>query len=159
MDWGAIGAIGEVVGGVAVLATLAYLAVQTRQLRTAAEAGGTIQAIEYFGRWRETILQNSELAAVLAKGKAGESMSEQERIQFEGIFEALFWVAVVSHAVSSRAGSIHDASSEVSYVADRLEVYPGAVSEWNRRKAALSGTSPDFVTMVDHVLAAGTNAG
>ena len=152
MNWDAVGAIGEVVGGVAVLATLVYLALQTRQVRIAAEANGTLQAIEWYGRWRAIHLENSDIAAVLAKANSGQSLNDQESIQFNVLFEELIWVVAVSYANSSRGGSIHDPSSEVDYLVDRLQSNRGAVDEWHRRKELVAGTSRELVALVDRRL-------
>ena len=155
MDWDAIGAIGEVVGGVAVVATIAYLAVQTRQARISSEANGTLQAIEWYGRWRTTLMQNSDLAAVLAKANTEQALSEQELVQFQTIYEELFFVAAVSYVNSSRVGSFHEAASEIDYLWEKIEASSAAVREWKRFRHLLARTSPELVAEIDRRLSLG----
>jgi len=153
MDWDALGAIGEVVGGVAVVATIAYLAVQTRLARISSEASGTLQAIEWYGRWRTTVMQNSDLAAVLAKADTDQALTEQELVQLQMVYEELFWVVAVSYANSSRAGSFHEAESEIDYLWERLEGSSAAVREWERCRHLLARTSPELVAEINRRLA------
>ena len=153
MNWDAIGAVAEVIGGVAVLATLVYLALQTRQVRVATESNGTLQAIEWHGRWRALLVENTGVVAVLAKANSGESLNESESIQFNALFEELIWVVTVSYENASRAGSIHTPSTEIDYLVDKLQAYRGASDEWHRRKWLITKSFPELVALVDERLA------
>ncbi len=147
-----LGALGEFVAALAVLITLIFLTVQVRQARISSEANGTLQAIEWYGRWRTTLMQNSDLAAVLAKANTEQVLSEQELVQFQTIYEELFFVVAVSYANSSRVGSIHEASSEIDYLWEKLEASSAAVREWKRLRHLLARTSPELVAEIDHRL-------
>ncbi len=80
MNWEAIGAIGEVVGGIGVIVTLGYLAVQIRQntgqLRRNDEHTKTAaldETVRSFNQWREQISSDRATAEIWVRGLADRS--------------------------------------------------------------------------------------
>lgn len=149
MNWDAIGSVGEVIGAAAVLITLIYLAMQTNRARIATEAGNTLATVTLHSRWRNALLQNSDLATVAAKANRGEELSEEERIQFHVLCDELFIAASVTYANGVQSGSLHEISADAQYLIDLLEKIPGAVSEWDRARTVITAVSPEFVEMIN----------
>ena len=64
IPWGAIGAIGEILGAVAVFCSLLYLAMQIRVSNTIARIEGRENAIERLHNWRGRLLQDERLDGI-----------------------------------------------------------------------------------------------
>ena len=94
MDWGAIGAIGEILGAIAVVATLLYLAkqtrVNTRAVISTSRSASTI-AISEIDR---SIAQDPELAKLVYKSMQAENSDwdELEWFQFTNFARSLVYV-------------------------------------------------------------------
>ena len=82
MNWTALGAIGELVGGVAVIGTLIYLATQVRQ-NTKINASAIRQSFyDYTTRQMLCGTDDTEFNEVLAKaGMTDEELSPSERVR------------------------------------------------------------------------------
>ena len=85
MNWEAIGAIGDFVGGLAVVLTLIYIAFQVRQSskqidqHTRALAASTFYAAgEGFNNWWSLIIQDEAVASLLQRGVAGETLNSAD---------------------------------------------------------------------------------
>ncbi len=91
MNWTAIGAIGELVGGVAVIGTLVYLAMQIRQ-NTKMNASAIRQSFyDYTTRQMLYGTDDTEFNAVLAKAAmTDEELSPGERVRILRLFQAVF---------------------------------------------------------------------
>ena len=91
MNWTAIGAIGELVGGVAVIGTLIYLATQVRQ-NTKINASAIRQSFyDYTTRQMLFGTDDTEFNEVLAKvGMTDEELSPGESIRVLRLFQAVF---------------------------------------------------------------------
>ena len=91
MNWDAIGAIGELVGGIAVVGTLIYLATQVRQ-NTRINASAIRQSFyDYTTRQMLHGTDSTEFNTVLAKaGTTDEELSPGERIAMLRLFQAVF---------------------------------------------------------------------
>jgi hypothetical protein len=99
MNWQALGAIGEFVGGVLVVVSLLYLAVQLRQ-NTRALRSDTHQQWVLMNTGQNLLFpQNPAFGAVFLKGSEHpQDLTPEERLQFEGLVlnvmntqEALFF--------------------------------------------------------------------
>ncbi len=91
MNWTAIGAVGELVGGIAVIATLIYLATQIRQ-NTRINASAIRQSFyDYTTRQMLHGTDSSEFNVVLAKAATtDDELTSGERIQILRFFQAVF---------------------------------------------------------------------
>jgi hypothetical protein len=91
MNWDAIGAIGELVGGIAVIGTLIYLASQIRQ-NTKINASAIRQNFyDYTTRQMLHGTDSTEFGALLAKtGMTDEELSPGESMQILRMFQAVF---------------------------------------------------------------------
>ena len=83
MNWDAVGAIAELLGGVATVATLAYLAVQIRQNTKSVRASSAASYREGNASFASIIAENEELAELYYRGLSDPgSLSEVERNRF-----------------------------------------------------------------------------
>jgi hypothetical protein len=91
MNWEAIGAIGEVVGGVAVIATLIYLALQIRQTNIINASSVRQSVYEYTTRQMLHGTESSEFHAMLDRAcMTDKVLSSGERFQLVRLFQAVF---------------------------------------------------------------------
>ena len=93
MNWDAIGAIGEIVGGLAVLVTLVYLALQIRQNTTQAKAASHHAISDSLNQINILFGQSTEVSALYVKGMEDRSsLTNEQRWQFDAILRAYFHV-------------------------------------------------------------------
>jgi len=100
VNWGAVGAVGEIIGAVAVLVTLIYLAVQIRQTRIAQQ----IDAIRTNRTERRdffTALRDSPyIPPIIAKLNADTQISNEEELRLIAHYAAL-WGLIYSEWVQA----------------------------------------------------------
>ena len=91
MNWAAIGAVGELVGGIAVIGTLLYLATQIRQ-NTKINASAIRQSFyDYTTRQMLYGTDDTEFNEVLAKaGMTDEELTQGDRVRILRLFQAVF---------------------------------------------------------------------
>jgi hypothetical protein len=89
MDLQDLGAIGDLVGGIAVVVSLVYVAYQIRQNSLqiehnsrSVEAAMYQQTADAFNRWQALLAQDAALAAIWARGIAGQALDPVERVRF-----------------------------------------------------------------------------
>ena len=83
MNWDAVGAVAELLGGLATVATLAYLAVQIRQNTRSVQASSAATYREGNAAFATIIAQNEELAELYYRGLSDpDSLSEVESHRF-----------------------------------------------------------------------------
>ena len=91
MDWEAIGAIGEVVGGLAVILTLIYVARQIRQGTGAVLAANHEGMASAIRTMRHAVAQDPALAELVLRGESGnEALSEVDARRFEEFVQSQF---------------------------------------------------------------------
>ena len=89
MDWDAIGAIGEVIGGVAVIASLIYLAIQVRvnsdQVERNTKAQVALTEFSSDERAQQNalaILNNPTVAELVYRGNLGQELPELDAMRY-----------------------------------------------------------------------------
>ncbi len=83
MNWEAIGAVGEVIGGIAVIATLVYLAMQIREYRLGMSSATFHSTMQGFNHLNAMIGAEPSLAEVLERGARDPgSLDAREQLQF-----------------------------------------------------------------------------
>jgi len=97
MNWEAIGAIGDFVGGLAVVLTLIYIAFQVRQSskqidqQSRALAASTFYAAgEGFNKWFALVIQDEAVASLWQRGIAGEALNSVDKLRFNSMANMLF---------------------------------------------------------------------
>ncbi|GEM_PF-1336468 len=135
MNWGAIGAMGEIIGAIAVLATLIYLARQVRQSNSIAIASAEIALREAANGIYKGITDNPEYASLVAKLAADASDfspgEEQQAIAFVGLNINL-WSAV-TRAHSQGLITNYTFNNYLTDVAATLNMYPGSARFFKRQ--------------------------
>ena len=87
MDWGAVGAIGEVLGAIGVIVSLLYVATQVRRNTRSIRASAYQALCDASARFTVTLGSDPQVAATFHKGLAGvEELSPNEAAQFQWLF-------------------------------------------------------------------------
>ena len=136
MNWGAIGAVGEVFGGVAVLVTLLYLARQVRQLNKQSHVGSFQHMQDQLNDYLRVVSGSKDTAAIVIKGRQSfSSLDDIEQLRFEYIQFQLLNI-IESHYTQARQTALDDGYR--TWVEDNLaEIvrgqfsYPGCIEFWN----------------------------
>ncbi len=154
MNWEAIGAIGDLVGGIAVVLSLIYVGYQIRQSSRQIELSSRhIEASTYletgdeFSRWLTLIAADELLADLYRRGLAGEELSQTESLRFHFLLDSLF-VAYENNYHQVQIGSVQRDSVEIN--AENLKRILGSPggSRWWKRQAPRTLT-PEFQAAVD----------
>lgn len=132
MNWEAIGAIGDFVGGLAVVLTLIYIAYQVRQSskqidqQARALAASTFYAAgEGFAKWWALIVQDEAVASLWIRGIAGEALDSTEKLRFNSMAMMLF-TTLENSFHQLQLGSISRNTLELGKVHwERLLISPG----------------------------------
>jgi hypothetical protein len=89
MNWDALGAIAELIGGVAVLITLVYLATQVRQSNQMQRQQISTEQTNRYHANAHILASNPELVTIYRKAMVGEDLTEEERWRFGSFMYAL----------------------------------------------------------------------
>jgi hypothetical protein len=151
MDWGAVGAVAELLGAVGVIASLFYVASQIRRNSTALESA-THQAV--FDSTQQRLLaptQNAEFAGALAKAHRGAAdISPAERIQLTFFSRATFR-GIQNAFFQHRQGLMSEVSWRDYDSIIRLNLQRSDAREWWPTER--DGFDEEFATYVDKILA------
>lgn len=149
MNWEAIGATGEIVGAAAVVLTLAYLAVQIRTARIASAQGATYSTVEAYSRWRQSFLQNSDVARAVAKANRGEALDDEDSVILTALMDELFIVSSISTISTDEWNSIQAKTVDLEYLDGILRANPGLLSHWWRFRSVVALISEEYAEIVD----------
>jgi len=144
MDIMELGAIGELVGGIAVVVSLIYVGLQLKQgtVATRSNAHQAEAANSTALLLRATDPHVFELLRSAHKNYEG--LSEQEQIEFENHYMALFnhWEALYYEYYDQLQGGVHAEiwSSRVRRMKSLFETRPNALPVW-RKVSSLFGDS------------------
>ena len=86
MNWDAIGAVGDAVGGIGVLITLIYLAVQTRQNTRAVRAATYSQVVDSFSAVSLALFQDPIAADLVRRAREDPASFSDEELSRYGMF-------------------------------------------------------------------------
>jgi hypothetical protein len=134
MNWEAIGAIGETVGGAGVIVSLLYLAIQIRKDARARRANTINEQAQSFAGLLDTLSSSSDLSDIYFRGIQDFScLKGSERVQFSGFFTNLFrlfensYFQWIDGNLDSRIWNGYQA------VIDDLLSFPGVQAWWASR--------------------------
>jgi hypothetical protein len=83
MNWQAIGAIGEIIGGIAVIATLVYLALQLRQYSLGVNSATIQQNMIAFNELNRMLVDDPSLAEAFERGTTDPgSLSDEDSARY-----------------------------------------------------------------------------
>ncbi len=83
MNWDAVGAIAETLGAVGVIATLLYLTTQIRHNTKALRVSAFHASTQSLVGENDLLAANGELADIVQRALAGESLSPTEQLRFD----------------------------------------------------------------------------
>ena len=110
MNWDAIGAIGDAVGGIGIVVSLVYLAIQTRNNTSAIHAASLHEVNASFAEISLALSMNSEMTELIQKVLSGEAeLTPIERARF-GFFATSFWRRAESMFFQSEQGTLQQES-------------------------------------------------
>ena len=158
MNWEAIGAIGDFVGGLAVVLTLVYIAFQVRQSskqidqHARALAASTYYASgEGFSKWWALVIQDEAVASLWQRGIAGEVLDSTDKLRFSSMAMMLF-TSLENNFHQLQLGSISRNTLELAkpqWV--RFLISPGGSAWWKRQGR---GTfTPELVEAIEALIA------
>jgi hypothetical protein len=158
MNWEAIGAIGDFVGGLAVVLTLIYIAFQVRQSsrqidqHSRALAASTFYAAgEGFNKWFALVIQDEAVASIWLRGIAAEVLDSADKLRFNSMAMMLF-TSLENNLHQLQLGSISRNTLELSKPQwEQFLNSPGGSAWWKRYGR---GTfTPEFVEAIEAVIA------
>ena len=91
MNWEAIGAVGDAVGGIGVVCSLVYLAFQTRSNTRALQSGSFHQTNEAYASVAMSVALDPDLVSVMDRALAGsEDLTDEEVARFRWVVLSIF---------------------------------------------------------------------
>lgn len=153
MNWEAIGVFAEIVGAATVVITLIYLGRQIRLSREESQVHGTYASFELYANWRAHLINNPDLAELIAKANRGEELTDAENARAGVFIEDLPIATYVSHTTSAKSNPLYRRGADIGYLAAFLKVNPGLVPHWERTRVLLEDMNPEFPSAVDNLLA------
>jgi hypothetical protein len=154
VNWEAMGAIGDFVGGLAVVASLIYLAIQVRHSARVTQENTREQraiaretVLDTFSRWRQFV-SDPQLSSIYRRGCEDlSSLDEDEKFRF-GLVAEEFFLANERLLARAREGSTEIPGFLAVQAAARLLKQAGARQWWDQHAALFS---PQFREAVLHV--------
>ena len=158
VNWGAVGAVGEIVGAAAVVVTLAYLAVQVGVARRVAADSNRLTRASGVREFDLTVVTNERLLDTLVTAyglgdycatygaKFGIEPREAARIDF--IHQYFFWLHWGQYASTNDAQSV----AELEHLVRAYYAIPAVKHSWTQSPLARPLLDPCFVAFVDEVL-------
>jgi hypothetical protein len=90
VNWDAVGAIAEILGGLTVVATVIYLAMQIRQIKDQTDRSTLHHVIDGVKDFTSSIAESDELASIIVRERASySSLPDVERLRFESSYLSL----------------------------------------------------------------------
>jgi hypothetical protein len=150
LDWNAIGAIGEMLGGSAVVVSLIYLSFQVRQNTRALRASSTDTAVASLRDWMRPLIDDADTARLFRTGVEGEwvDFSPDDRARFLHLLFGYLKTFENFH-YQYLQGTLEQEVWEGWYnILSAYVVSPGVQAYWQMRRNAFS---PRFRELVESV--------
>ena len=157
MNWEAVGAVGELVGGLAVVLTLVYIAFQVRQSRTqldqntrALEASTYYAVGDGFIKWWSLVSQDEALASLWQRGIAAESLNSADKLRFHSMAMILF-TTLENNVHQNQLGSINRNTLEIAKGSwERILKSPGGKDWWKIQ--GRNSFTPEFIEAIESLI-------
>ena len=146
MNWEAIGAIGEIVGGIAVVVTVGYLAIQIRQNTRSVRDSAVQEVVHTLAELTLHLGTNPQSTAILRRGaKSPDDLSEDEWSQFSTLLHGIFNNYQNYYWMRER-GLLDDSVWTPTVNNLRLQMkLPGFQTWWKRYPLELSTSFTEYV--------------
>ncbi len=159
MNWEAIGAIGDFVGGLAVVLTLIYIAFQVRQSSRQLEQNSRALATssyqlagQGFNKWFALIIQDEAIANLWRRGLTGESLNPTDKMRFISMANMLC-TTLENNFHQYQLGTHRRNTLELGkHTWLRILTSPGGNAWWIRE--GRNGFTPEFVEAVEDLIEA-----
>ena len=158
MNWDAIGAIGEIMGGLVVIATLVYLARQTRSAQQATADANRLNRANGVTAMALAGVQDSDMVDAIAEAHGldpyyeafaqefGISLSSAKRADWYHIY--YFWL----HWGQFASSTTDSDQSELQNIISSWYAIPVVRYSWDHSRFAKPILDPPFIAFVDDVL-------
>ncbi len=147
MNWGAAGAIGEIVGALAVVISLVYLAIQVRQNTAAIATQAARDALAAVREFNQHLMVNPPMARIWRIGQEDPStLSESELDQFVHIVFTFLKTAEAVHAQSIKGTLDAETWRAWERAFMTWAKSPGFAAYWSVRKGLFT---PAFQALCD----------
>jgi len=147
MNWQAIGAVGELIGGLGVIVTLLYLAVQVRHYTAEMRSAASESVAENLREWLLPMIRDPEVSRIFREGAEGwEHFGPDEKARFFHI--AFVWLKTIeaAHYQLIRGRLDPNVWKGWEAVVTSYLLGPGIQAYWCRRR---EGFSPLFQAYVE----------
>jgi hypothetical protein len=148
MNWQAIGAIGELVGGVVVVASLVFLAIQIRRNTQALELGAAEETNRSFATYTAMFMQPGVSRVYRIGLSTLDALDEDELITFNAVISTLFNFLSYHHTLRS-SGLLVSSERGLSAAALYVLRQPGGQQWWSRFRVSYDA---GFQVYVDSLL-------
>ena len=140
MNWEAIGAIAEMIGGIAVLMTLIYLAIQIRDNSISLRRETARGSLSVASIWRAHIIDNPDLARIFRTGLLDpKGLEPDDRTRFRMLMHSLIELWAFAY--------VHDGKRLVAqeiFIIDTLSQEGGALA-WKGFEHSIDRAFQDYV--------------
>lgn len=151
MDWQAIGALGELVGGIAVIGTLIYLAMQVRQHTRAIHSSTFQTTTDALNRINLAIASDPDLVRVVSsRPQSLGELTPEDRYRYSYVLLSLFRVRETAY-YQQHAGTTAKQSWVREEITMRNNLESPAAREW--WKTLGYGFAPEFANLVNNLIA------
>ncbi len=148
MNWDAAGVIAEIIGALAVVITLIYLSVQIRLARKESQVQGTYSSVDLYANWRSHLINNADLADVIAKANADEKLTDGETMRVAAFMDDLALTVYVSYTTGEKSNPLYERQADLLYLIEFLESNPGLAADWERVSTFIDSMQPEFAHTV-----------
>jgi hypothetical protein len=146
MNWQAVGAIGEMIGGTGVIVTLLYLAVQVRHNTAEMRAAASESVAENLREWLLPMIRDPEISRIFRTGVEGwEHFGPDQKARFFHI--AFVWLKTIeaAHYQFIRGRLDPEVWKGWEAVVISYLLGPGIQAYWCRRREGFSLTFQAYV--------------
>lgn len=149
MNWGAIGAIGEVLASVGTFATLIYLAIQVRHFTKNSYVSGYGQAAALWNQWNYDTSSSPGLAEVIVAGnESRDSLQLPDRLRYDAQAQTFLNNIEYTYVTALALSMDEEIQPMTTFVKKNMSA-PGFRSWWSENKHT---RNPDLVVWIDSVL-------
>lgn len=135
MNWGAIGAVGEIIGALAVFLTLVYLAIQIRQNTKSVQASAVDASISKVNDVRQSLYENAELSRIYIQGLAHpDELDEESRFRFRLVVHNILLAISNIHSQTSFTGLSTSTWESQLVILKRITTSPGGRWFWKEHR-------------------------
>jgi hypothetical protein len=152
MNWEAIGAIGDSVGGIGVIVTLLYLTTQIRQNTRAMHSSSFQATTDSLNEINLQIVTNPDLVRVFTTPRSPrKELSAEDRLRYAFVQLSLFRIRETLYFQQNEGTTAFESWSRED-VSLRTSLASEATRAWWREAKAMWGFAPAFAAYVEAII-------